>query len=222
MTHRRAPCKIDAPAYVRDGLDEPHLELEMLSCWSIVRQLKFTDFASMHGRRGWILLVHGLVQARTSDLLGADWAACVSEVAAALTAVARTVDGDTPLNSEETSVTLDPDSTVLDALSAMDSDATKAVTKILTKRAKEMEDMVGKQLDEAKAQAQPKGKAGGKSGAKATKRARTSEPTSSSRTSQSPRKKTVSQSASGRSQRASRAGFVEGSSKASTSADNRA
>lgn len=148
MTHRRASCKVQTPRYVRDTLCEPHLEHQMLRCMGVVRQLSFEDLANMYGRRGYVLLVHGLVQARASDVLGDDWAPCVAEVARVLEVLARKNDGDLARNSRGEDVDIDFQCAVQDGLSALDADATAAVTTILSRRGKELQEMA---CDEKKA-----------------------------------------------------------------------
>ncbi|VDC07781.1 unnamed protein product [Peniophora sp. CBMAI 1063] len=133
ISHRRAACKIDDPSYVRSTLKEAHLEHKMLSCMSTIRSLKFADVALMHGRRGYILLVRGMLQARASNVLGEDWAPCVGEVARLLNALARANGGEDMEFSVRDSV--------LTALTALDHGATAAVTAILLKRADELKEM---------------------------------------------------------------------------------
>ncbi|KZV74320.1 hypothetical protein PENSPDRAFT_662506 [Peniophora sp. CONT] len=138
MTNRRAACIVHTPEYVRDKFNESHFELQMLYCLSVVRELKFEDAAGMHGRRGFVLLVHGLVQARAGNFLGDDWAPCVAEVARLLDALARKADGDYPREKSGEVVEVDTTSTVLAVLSVIDKDATDAVTSILARRVDEL------------------------------------------------------------------------------------
>ncbi|VDB90418.1 unnamed protein product [Peniophora sp. CBMAI 1063] len=133
ISSRRAACKVDDPSYVRNALKEIHLEHKMLSCISTLRSVKFADVALMHGRRGYILLVRGMLQARASNILGEDWAPCVGEVARLLHALVRANNGE----DMEFSVR-DP---VLAALTTIDHSATVVVTAILSKRADELKEM---------------------------------------------------------------------------------
>lgn len=147
MTRRRAPCKIDAPRYVRETWNEPFLEHRMLFCMSVCRQLALEDLASMHGRRGLILLVHGLIQARASNLLGGDWLPCAEEVARMLDALARKTKDNLADDDSGESVDSNHEATVLETLFAINPDATDAVTVILSRRSGELKRM---EVDEKK------------------------------------------------------------------------
>ncbi|VDB91555.1 unnamed protein product [Peniophora sp. CBMAI 1063] len=166
ITHRRAACKIDDPSYVRGALKEAHLEHKMLSCMSTLRSLTFADVALMHGRRGYILLVRGMLQARASNILGEDWAMCVGEVARLLAALVQANDGEDMKFSVR-----DP---VLTALTTIDHKATTAVTAILSKRANELKEMNAARLRSSSSSPRPSKRARRSASASPTKAPRSS------------------------------------------------